>query len=78
MSSKQLFLWIYLRCWNLTIWLQEQRAVEVNAKINSKPKRAFKNSKLISSLTLMSLALCKTHITLRIPEEIKRVFNPEI
>lgn len=40
--------------------------------------KVFTNTQLINSLTLMSLAFCKTQKPLRVPEEIKRVFNPRV
>lgn len=48
------------------------QGTEINLKQQSKV-----NTQLIYSLTLMSLAFCKTQIPLRVPEKIKRVFNPK-
>lgn len=50
--------------------------MEVNAEINLKQQSKV-NVQLIYRLILVSLAFCKTQIPLRVPEEIKRVFNPK-
>lgn len=50
--------------------------MDVNAKINLREQSIYTNIQLVNSLTLMSLAFCKTQIPLRVPEEIKRVFKP--
>lgn len=61
-ASPHIFLWFYFR--------------SISPLTSS--RKVFTQLQLLNSLTLMSVAFCKTQIPLMVPEQIQRVFNLEL